>query len=256
MNKRCRFYIFFAVFVSFLATGILDADVMVKEIRHSDAFYTNGMVIPEENIEIQWWVGKNKITCITPAWQLSLDRDAKSFLVSNLQEKTYLEIPVPITLANHADQPLIERLAKYTISGSFKNTGEKVDVEKKPCVVFQGQEKLFFEDNVFYERDRKLMVTTEVMFDWTLQDELLLCIVNIFHPQPSYLGELKKINGCTWVATNTFLFRGTEIKTSSRIVEMTEKDAPGGIYGVPAGFNKKEKVVFEELRQLRGLVYY
>jgi hypothetical protein len=39
---------------------------------------------------------------------------------------------------------------------------------------------------------------------------------------------------------------GAKIHTTSEVVEITQKGAPAGVYSVPAGFAKRDKLTMEE----------
>ena len=41
---------------------------------------------------------------------------------------------------------------------------------------------------------------------------------------------------------------GANMKVTTQVAEITQKDAPAGVYSVPAGFTKKESLSLQDMR--------
>ena len=60
--------------------------------------------------------------------------------------------------------------------------------------------------------------------------------------------EFMKINGYQVASEMTMNMMGANMKVTSQVVEITKKDAPAGVYSVPAGFTKKDTLSLQDMR--------
>jgi hypothetical protein len=89
--------------------------------------------------------------------------------------------------------------------------------------------------------------TADVSFDLNVYYGMLRCIRVLYNRDEVFLKNLDKIKGCQMKMELTTVSQGTEIKDTHRIVEMTQKKAPGHIFSVPGDYTKKEKLSFNDL---------
>ena len=63
------------------------------------------------------------------------------------------------------------------------------------------------------------------------------------------LDEFKKIDGWQIKTEMSMNMMGAEMKTSTEVVEISEKTPPEGTFSVPAGYTKKEKFTMQDLQK-------
>lgn len=257
--------IFLCVFI--LITMVVQADVYVKGTQNVETRYHHGSLYPEYDMVHEWWFGKNKLTfirhefrnfegfLIVPAMRITLDKERKHITVINLSEKTFVKIHLQMDLSSHIDQSLVERLNNYQINGIIKKTGKKKTIHQKVCEVYTVSEWIIFQKERFYDRERTIMVTSDVPFNWQIVNELYQWIRSFFNPQKSYLLELKNLKGFLMAANNIRFSSGKQLKSSFRILKICQKEAPKNIYDIPKDFKKKEKLTMDDLIGMRGMLY-
>ena len=257
--------IFFCVFI--LITMVVQADVYVKGTQKVETRYHHGSLYPEYDVVHEWWFGKNKLTfirrefrnfesfLIVPAMQITLDKERKQITVINLSEKTFVKIHLQMDLSSHIDQSLVERLNNFQINGIIKKTGKKKTIHQKVCEVYTVSEWIIFQKERFYDRERTIMVTFDVPFNWQIVNELYQWIRSFFNPQKSYLLELKNLKGFLMAANDIRFSSGKQLKSFFRILEICQKESPKNIYDIPKDFKRKEKLTMDDLIGMRGMLY-
>ena len=249
----------------FLLVSIeIHAEVYVKGILHINGGYRYGHDVPDMDVVYEWWFGKNKVTLIITGWGLdfvntdwrfTLNKERQHIFAANLSEKSIVEIPLPMNLLSHVDQPYAEWLNIFQIYGTVKKTGEKKTVIQKKCDVYEVSEWIIQGEDRFYERDRTVLATSDVPFDWQIVNELYQWIRSFFNPQQSYLSELEKMEGFIMSENDDLFELGSHVSWSFKVLEISQKDAPENIYGIPRDFQKKEKFSVMDLINMRGMLY-
>jgi len=253
---------FFCVFI--LVSAAIQADVYVKGIVHIEGGYRYGHNVPDIDVVNEWWFDENKVTFMSTGWQLesastdwrfTLDKERERIIVVNLSKKSFVEVPLQMSLLSHVDQSTAEWLNEFQIDGKVEETGEKVTIHQKECDVYEVSERMIRKDDRFYDRKRAVMATSDVSFDWQIVNELYHWISSFFNPQQSYLSELKKLKGFVFASNDVLFKRGSQIKWSFKVLEISQKKAPENIYDICKDFNKKEKFTPGDLLYMRGIVY-
>jgi hypothetical protein len=230
--------------------------VYVKGNLHFDPFYDGGVLQPEEDAVYEWFFEKDKVSFLAPRWRFVLDKKNQHMLAVNLNEKFYVKISLPMNLQSYVDQQLLENLKKYQINGTVKTTKQtKVSLGKK-CDHYVVSEWIAFQDQRFYVRERTLLATTEVPFDWKLLNELYAWIRSFFKPQETYKNELNKINGFMMAGDDIRFQEGDQVKYKFKIQEIIEKKIPKSVFEIPPDFKEKDKFTRSELIDIRTTYYF
>ncbi|MCK4836672.1 MAG: hypothetical protein KAT17_08535 [Candidatus Aminicenantes bacterium] len=259
--KKSFLIIITLVFSSFLSFS----DIYVKGILHVEGGYRYGHNVPEINAVQEWWFGKNKITFICTGWNLqwsmntdwrfTLDKEKKRILVINLTNKTYIDISLQKDPLSYVDPANVKVLADLKFDGTVKKQRGNKNFLKKTCIVYHVNEWLMEADLRFYERERTILVTPDVPFNWKLIDELFHWIRSFFNPQPSYVSELKKIYGFIMKSDEVFMPRGGRLKWDFKVLKINSKKAPANIYNIPLNFKKQVKFARRDLTRMRTIIY-
>lgn len=240
------------------------SDVYVKGILHVDGGYRWGQNVPENNAVYEWWFGENKVTFIVTGWRLqflntdrrlTFDMKKNRVIAVDLIKKTFVKIPLTMNPLSQIDPTLAKALERFKIFGKVKKIGIKKIIQLKKCEEYLVQEWILEGDIRYYERERKVMSTTDVSFNWQLLDRLYEWIRSFFNPQESYVTELKKIRGFIFAEEGTIYESAGEVTYNFKIEKITHLKPPSGIYDIPKGFQKKTKFGWTDLLDIRDLLY-
>jgi len=97
----------------------------------------------------------------------------------------------------------------------------------------------------------KVWATKDVPYSWekVTQDMMSQVMAAQLRLNEKALQEFQKIKG-QWIASETTMnMMGNDIRSTTEVVEITQKDAPPGTYSVPRGYTKKEKLSQEDLQK-------
>lgn len=257
------------VFLSFLllASSATQAEIYVKAVQRFAARYHHGSFQPEYDLVHEFWFGNNCLTIqrqgfqnyegypVEQALRMTFDKEKQRIIVVNCSESTYVVIPLPMDLHTTLDSTVLEAIKNYQADGTIQPTGEKKTLDQKVCDMFKVAESITYGSERFYERERTIMVTEDVPFDWRLLDEFYQWIRSFFNPQESYLSDLKKINGFIYATEDVRFRRGQQIQSSFKVQEISEKTSPEHIFDLPSNLNEKERLTLDDLIAMRGIIY-
>ena len=230
--------------------------VYVKGNLHFHSFYDSGVLQPEEDAVYEWWFSKSKLSYVTPRWRFTLDKEKNQIIAVNQREKFFVEISLPMNLLSHLDKQLAESLKQYQINGKVTKTSNKKSILQKPCDVYKVSEWIIFQNQRFYDRERTIMVSEDVPFDWQLLNQLYSWIRSFFKPDQSYKAELKKVKGFILASDDIRYQEGDQVKYNFKVIEINQKEAPAAIFDIPKSFKKKEKFTRPELIDIRTTIYF
>jgi hypothetical protein len=253
--------------VLFFSSTATHAEIYVKAVQRFAARYHHGSYQPEYDLVHEFWFGKNRLTLqrqefrnyegylIEPSIHLTFDKEKQRVIVANYSESTYVVISLPINLPLAGESTLLENLKNYQVNGTVQLTAEKKTIDKKVCDIYKVAEWIAYGNERFYDRERTIMVTQDVPFNLQLLDEFYQWLRYFFNPQGSYLSDLEKIKGFIYASEDVRFRRGQQIKSSFKILEISEKTSPENIFNLPSKLNKNEKLTESELSAMRGIVY-
>ncbi|MCP4146475.1 MAG: hypothetical protein GY757_01880 [bacterium] len=240
------------------------ADVFVKGVLHIDGGYRYGRTVQEVNADNLWWFAKNKVTYISKGLTLkvmdtdlrvTLDKEKNHVIVSNLKEKSYVIVPLDKEPMSIADPAYPKRIEKLQHNGTVKKEAGKKFFLGKSCDSYDLYLWLMEVDLKVREKKRTVLATTDVPFDYLLNDKLTLWIHSLLNIHPDYTAQLKKIKGFVLKTEEMIVARGSKEKWDFKVLDISEKKAPANIYGIPANFKRKDKLAVYELDALKNLLY-
>lgn len=250
-----------------LVSTTLRADVYMKTIYHFEDRYHHGSYQAGYDLVYEWWIGDEKITLIrqeyrnyedallASAMRITLDKKQQRMIIVNNSDSSYFEFKLPMNLPSILDSALLEAIKNYQINGTVQETGEKKTIDQKLCHVYHAIEAIFYGNEQFYDRERKLMVTQDVPFNWQLVDELFQWMRSFYNPTSAYLTDLNKVEGFIYAAEDIRYSRGSKLNSSWKTLEIIQKDPPKNIYEIPHDFTRLEKLNRDYIIELRGIIY-
>ena len=226
----------------------LTADVYIKQALHTDGYYYGGVNSPEENGVNEVWIGKKKLASLTENRLVIVDAEKKMAFVVNRGAKTYVESPLPLDLSKIVEDNLVPMIQPYRYKGTVKETGKTKKIGSRECREYEINTYVIYQGDRVNETDTTVWASTDVPFDLDIYESLTATQHMLRNFGDSLIEELKKIKGITIAANGLFYPKGFGVKSTVKVLEMAEKEAPAGIYSVPEGYTKKEKLSLQDLR--------
>jgi hypothetical protein len=249
-----------------LAAVVLRAEVYVRGVHHIPGGYRYGRNVPRLAIFNEWWIGKDKAAFSSSGWayeysgntdwQLVLDKARGRMIIVNLSEKAYWEIALNAPLAAFVDAAALRWLSQFKVYGQTSSTGGRASVLGKYCREIEIAEWIISNDeDRFYDRRRKSLVTADIPFNWKLAREVFLWAASLFNPQEAYVAEMEKLGGFVLASDEETSEGGSIVTWSFKVDEMDVRRPPRGIFDPPVGFKKLEKLDVKALLGLKSIIF-
>ncbi len=240
-------FVFVIVMVIFTAV-VMNADVYVKEKTHTDSVYHHGTVEPATDTVNEFWIGNKKMAAITEGRIVIIDLNQNRFIFANRKDKTYVETTLPLDLAKILPAQLQMRAAMFRTKGEVKETSETKKIGKWNTKCYEINTWIIYEGARLNQRDTKAWFTTNVPFDLNIYMEILPIFLKLTNYDETLINEMKKIKAVRVSSETMRYIDGKSVKSNREIVEMSEKNAPAGIYSIPKEFKKKDQLTMQDLR--------
>jgi len=228
------------------AAGLmLSADIYIKTLSHRDSAEYMGTTIPEQNKVMEQWVSDTKFAMVSDPLTYIVDiaRNSAIFLIP--ASKTYVETTLPIDMIKLMPPEFGNMAPMLQYKANVKSTVESKKIGAWNCVGYDVAVTM-----VGSSLALKIWATTDVPFDLTKYQEMLGAVqkAQMFFSEDT-VKEFAKIKGIQ-VATETIgEINGIQMRMTTEVIEISQKDAPRGIYEVPAGFAKKTTLSLEDLQR-------
>jgi len=230
------------IFVSF---SFLAADVYVKSTSHTSAFEVMGQKNPEKTETTEQWIGDGQFARISGNQSMIIDLSKKMMYIIYNDSQTYVETSLPVDMSKilppQAAQMLsmFKMTAKVTPTENSKVVGKWKTKEYNAVLNLTGMMPMTM--------NMKIWASKDVPMDWkkykdTMLPEIMKASSSSMPFGDEIINEFKKIEGFQVASEMTMNIMGADMKVTSNVIEMVEKKAPAGIYSVPAGFSKVEKM--------------
>lgn len=240
-------YLFVIVMVIITAV-VMNADVYIKEKTHTDSVYHHGTVEPATDTVNEFWIGNKKMAAITEGRIVIIDLNQKRFIFANRKEKIYVETTLPLDLAKILPEQLHGRFAMFRTKGEVKETSEEKKIGKWDTKCYEINTWIIYEGARLRQIDTKAWFTTNVPFDLDVYMEILPVFLKLGNYDEALINEMKKIKAVRVSSETMRYVDGKAVKSKREIKEMSEKNAPAGIYSIPKAFKKKDQLTMQDLR--------
>ena len=251
LRKSLRILGLLFVVACVAAPLMLKADVYIKQENHTDAFSVMGRSQPAQDNVFEIWMAKDKARMDQGGDVTIIVRlDKNVMYVINNEEKKYSEMP-----ANGTGDILSNAMAGSGLSDEEQAQAQKMMkgfsqmMKPKVSVTDTGETKKIENWNC-----RKYVVTMEMMGTkstqdmWATQDinidfemyrALAMSMMSQMPGLEDMMKEMQKIKGIVVESTGTTSMMGTDVKSTQKLVEVSDKSAPAHTYEVPAGYQKE-----------------
>lgn len=231
-----------------LATVCLHADVYIKQNTHTDAFEMMGQSQPAKDVINHMWLADNKMASLSEDQSFIIDLESNKVFWMNSQNKTYIEMDLPLDISKYLPEQASEMMANMNISVAVQPTGVTESIAGKTCEKYDVTMTIMM--MMTMEMKMKIWATEDVPFDWKkFQDKMIQMFSPTMPLGEEALNAFKQIKGWQMRSEMTMNMMGTDMKTVQEVMEITKKDAPAGTYAVPDGYTKRDKFSLEDMQR-------
>ncbi len=238
------------IFILLTGWTLANADVYVKIKTHTDSSYDSGVIIPAEASIKEIWIGERKIVVISKNQTEIYDLENNLVSIIFPKKKIYAQSPLPLDMSKLLTDQYYSQLQMFKIKGTARETDETKKIGKWNCKKYELETWIMSEGNRALEKDISLWMTTEVPFDLDMYGKAAANERKLRDPRydDDLLSEWNKIKGCQIALEMTSYYKGVARRYYEEVVEISEKNPPKGIYSVPPGYTRKERLSGQDLR--------
>lgn len=248
------------IFILLTGWVFANADVYIKIKTHTDSRYDLGEIIPAEDSIEEILIGERKIVFIAgrglgdrllnenPTKIYDLENNLVSIIFP--KKKIYAQSPLPLDRSKLLTDQYYSQLQMFKIKGIVRETDETKKIGKWKCQKYELETWIMYEGNRVVEKYISLWMTTEVPFDLDMYGKAAANERKLrdLRYDDDLLSEWNKIKGCQIALEMTSYYRGVARRYYEEVVEISEKNPPEGIYSVPPGYTRKERLSRQDLR--------
>lgn len=239
-------------FLAFFAGLNLQADVYMKQKNHTDAISMMGHNQPAKDEMVVNWMAKDRARTDNGEKSTTILRLDKGLLYQiDHQKKTYKEMPLNIkqmideNVAEQGEEAKEFAALAQEMAEAFAESMEvKVTEtpEKKKIGNWNCQKYILETKMPMGETSSEVWATPDLKIDWKnylmLSNAMMAGSPGFEKMIDKIYREMSKIKGAIVLQVNTTKAMGTEVKSSTELVEFEEKTPSAGVYDVPAGYKK------------------
>jgi hypothetical protein len=223
-----------AVFMLMAALS-LSADIYMKTKTHTDAMSIMGQNTPATDVIAELWIGDNVFVQKSTDSGTIIDLTKNMFYMVNYKDKTYVESPLPLDMAKLLPPEAAAMAGMFTMSATVVPTGDTKKIGSWNC---QGYEMTITVMGM--PMKTKVWASTDVPFDFAKFAEKFMPALakGTMRLDDASVKEMMKIKGYQIASEMNAEMMGAKMHVTMDTIEISKKDAPAGIYTVPAGFKK------------------
>jgi hypothetical protein len=234
--------LFWLAVILFAVAPAVSADVYIKHESHTEEYYYGGRVRPAEDDVFEVWVGDDRMSYISEHRKVIIDVGKNLLTFVNRDDSTYAETSLPLDWASIMPEETVAWLARYERHGTVTKTDEVKQIDGKDCRCYEVNSWINVEDSRYNETDEKIWVTTDLPIDWDVFGDIGADFRRLRNNAADFVAALSSIEGYPIAVESERYIKGFGVKTFDEVTEIAEEPPPVGVYSVPKGFEKKEKL--------------
>lgn len=236
------------------------ADVFMKQKTHTDAFQMMGKSQPAKDEIMTFWLGDNKVRTDMESAKTSsiLLSDKKLMYMIDHNKMQYAEMPLDFdkmlqeAAAAQTDDPEKAK-AMEKMPGFMKNMMKGATGEMSAKVTETGETKKIGDWNCrkyLIEMNMGMAGTTkseawateDLKIDYTKAFTAANAMMASMPGFEKIIQEMKKVKGVVVYQTAKVKMMGSELTSTTELIEAVDKAAPAGNYDIPAGYKKVKAI--------------
>lgn len=227
-----------------ISFAFLNADVYIKTTNHTDAFEMMGQKQPAKDQVSEQWIGDNKFAQTAEGQTMVMDLNKDVIYVIYPDSKTYVEAKLPLDMTKLVPEQMAAMMSMMKMTVAVSPTSETKKIGNWNCKGYDVTMTMSM-----MTMKMKSWVTQEVPFDWKAFSEKMfpqvMKLSGSMGMDENAIKEFKKIEGFQVAMEMTMNMMGQDMKITSKVLEISKKPAPAGIYSVPPGYTKQDKLTFK-----------
>ncbi len=208
------------------------------------------LAIPRE-----WWFGRDAMSFATQDWRYVLDKSRGRILVINEKDRYVVAVAMTADTPDIVDPGYLETLGRTQLFGTVAKSLQTRTVLGAECPGTTLSEWMISEGRHVYDRDRTIYACAGVPFDWRMFRDLSSWMVTFFNPQMAYFGGLRSIEGFPLAETDVYTKSSLSVSYGIEVTAIYEGPAPAGIYELPAGYARRDKLTQRDIQAMRQIQY-
>ncbi len=232
------------VFWIVTSSSFVAADIHLKIDYHGDSYYYGGVNTPAVDEAREQWISEKRFAVISGDRVTVVDLEKNRFLFINHKLKIYTETALPLDFKNIVVESFAQRLAAYPWKGTLKATAETKKIGKWNCKAYVMENWIDTPGGKYNEREIKIWMTTDFPppFDAKAFTRLNSQYLKFANYHDDLITALKGVPGYPVLLENTNFGKGFSWKARTEVVSLSEEKPPAGVYSVPGGYKKKDKL--------------
>lgn len=220
-----------------LSSSARAADTVITAAKHSDAMSMMGQEQPAKDSTQVTWIGKDHMRVEEGERVTIVRNDLKKMFILDTQAKTYSSIDLPLDMKKYlpADMaPMLEQMmgqVKVTITP----TTETKQIKDWSATRYTMTMSLPMGNSMTQE----IWATQDVALDPSALDMRAAFLSATPMVGASMATEMQKVQGLPVLFERTSTMGGKESKASEQVTSIEQKEAPAGLYDLPAGYTEK-----------------
>jgi len=224
----------------------LSADIYIKSKTHTDAMSVMGQNTPAQDSTSEQWIGDDKFASVGGDQAFIIDLKKSLGWIINTKAKTYVETPLPLDMSKLLPPEAAAFAGMMKMSATVAATTETKKVGSWNCVGYDVNLSM-----TMFAMKMKVWASTDVPFDVNAFNSKIWgnLVKGQMMMDDASVKEMAKIKGFQIATETTGDIMGAKMRSTTEVVEITKKDAPAGIYSVPAGFTKTATLSMDALQK-------
>lgn len=232
-------------------TATATADVLLTRKIHTDEVATPNGTRPAKDDTQTIWVGKDRVRLDAGPMAYIVRIDKRKLYLLNASDQTFSALDLPVNLASYVPPEDLDKFeqgkARLNISATVFPTGEVERLNGWATSKFKVQVT-----SLGTSSDEIFWTTKDIEIDWATYWEAQRAVRSLQLNPESMLEQLRKIDGVTVKAERTRTTPMGKEHSVEELVSAERKEAPEGLYDVPADYKEKPFNGLSALRSMMG----
>jgi hypothetical protein len=223
----------------------LNAEIYIKTKSHTGAFEIMGQKKPENVAYSEQWITDTRMVHTRLQQTTVVDLDKKVVYIIYHGSKTYVETPLPLNMKKVLPTEMLAMMSMWKINARTTPSGETKKIKGWNCKGYNVDIAMGMMSIKI-----KTWATTDIAINWKnftekLYPPLLQAIMGQGMDEET-LNQYLVIEGLQVSSDITLNIMNQEIKSTREVVEIADKPAPPGIFSVPDGYKKQDKIIIQK----------
>lgn len=236
-----------AVMIVLALATFAAADIYVKSKSHTDPISIMGQSQPAKDTIQEQWLGDDVFAMTSEDTGSVVDLKKNVIYIINHKNKSYLEAALPLDFSSLLPAEMAKMAASMMkVTVTVSPNGQTKTVGQWKCNGYDVTMTM-----MMMPMKMAVWATTDVPFD--LDKFMSKAYGNMLAAQlrldEAAVKEMMKVKGF-WISTDMSAeMMGAKIHSTMEVIEISKKTPPAGVYTVPAGYKKQDKLSAQDLQK-------